>query len=198
MFLFFTVIGALVLMTLFIGVITTAMEEAQSNQKKEKEEEELEKATIEAYGYDSATVEKYRKVFNIIDEDESGLIDEDEMRSALQFIGQEEESLEDIYNIIGNEDKNEISFPQFLGMLKELKRRETESMELDGSVEETNSGDEVVDSKDVDSIVEDGENDEKSIEMTSVTINNPMIKSIETTSVTINNPITEDDEDMKK
>eukprot|EP00943_MAST-04B_sp_MAST-4B-sp1_P004975 g4975.t1 len=198
MFLFFTVIGALVLMTLFIGVITTAMEEAQSNQKKEKEEEELEKATIEAYGYDSATVEKYRKVFNIIDEDGSGLIDEDEMRSALQFIGQEEESLEDIYNIIGNEDKNEISFPQFLGMLKELKRRETESMELDGSVEETNSGDEVVDSKDVDSIVEDGENDEKSIEMTSVTINNPMIKSIETTSVTINNPITEDDEDMKK
>ncbi len=179
LFLFFTVIGALVLMTLFIGVITTAMEEAQSNQKKEKEEENLEKEIIEAYGYDSATVDKYRKVFDIIDEDDSGMIDEDEMRTALQYIGQQEESLDDIYNLIGNEDKNEISFPQFLGMLKELKKRETESMEFDGSIEGSDSGDEVVDSKNVDPVVEDGGNDEKSIEMTSVTINNPIAEDIE-------------------
>merc|ERR1711988_1278350 len=48
-FSFFTVIGALVLMTLFIGVITTAMEEAQSEQKKEKEKEEAEKSVIDEY-----------------------------------------------------------------------------------------------------------------------------------------------------
>ena len=82
LFLFFTVVGALVLMTLFIGVITTAMEEAQSNQKKETDAENAEAAIIEAYGYEADTVEKYRKVFKIIDEDGSGMIDEDEMRAS--------------------------------------------------------------------------------------------------------------------
>ena len=113
LFLFFTVVGALVLMTLFIGVITTAMEEAQSNQKKETDAENAEAAIIEAYGYEADTVEKYRKAFKIIDEDGSGMIDEDEMRQALQHIGQEDASLDDIYKIIGNDDKNEISFTNF-------------------------------------------------------------------------------------
>ena len=122
LFLFFTVVGALVLMTLFIGVITTAMEEAQSNQKKEKDAENAEAAIIEAYGYEADTVEKYRKVFKIIDEDGSGMIDEDEMRQALNHIGQEDVALDEIYKIIGNDDKNEISFTQFLGMLRELKK----------------------------------------------------------------------------
>ena len=178
-FLFFTVIGALVLMTLFIGVITTAMEEAQSEQKKEKEKEEAEKSVIDEYKKVMAggTIDKYKQVFDIIDEDKSGAIDEDEMRRALHYIGQDEQSLDEIYKLIGNEDKNELSFPQFLGMMSQLKQRESEGLlkgVSDGNDDNNDVGDEVVDSKNP--VVEgrSSPDDEKSIEMTSITIENPM------------------------
>ena len=64
LFLFFTVVGALVLMTLFIGVITTAMEEAQSNRRK-KRIENAEAAIIEAYGYEADTVENTEKYLKL-------------------------------------------------------------------------------------------------------------------------------------
>ena len=178
-FFFFTVIGALVLMTLFIGVITTAMEEAQSEQKKEKEKEEAEKSVIDEYKKVMAgrTIDKYKQVFDIIDEDKSGTIYEDEMRRALHYIGQDEQSLDEIYKLIGNEDKNELSFPQFLGMMSQLKQRESEGLlggVSDGNDDNNDVGDEVVDSKNP--VVEgrSSPDDEKSIEMTSITIENPM------------------------
>jgi hypothetical protein len=186
-FFFFTVIGALVLMTLFIGVITTAMEEAQSEQKKEIEKEEAEKSIIDEYKKIMAggTIDKYKQVFEIIDEDKSGTIDEDEMRRALHYIGQDEQSLDEIYKLIGNEDKNELSFPQFLGMMSQLKQRESEGLlkgVSDGNDDNNDVGDEVVDSKNP--VVEgrSSPDDEKSIEMTS-------IESIAMTSITIENPM---------
>ena len=50
------------------------------------------------------------------------------MRRALHYIGQDEQSLDEIYKLIGNEDKNELSFPQFLGMMSQLKQRESEGL----------------------------------------------------------------------
>jgi len=123
------------------------------------------------------TIDKYKQVFEIIDEDKSGTIDEDEMRRALHYIGQDEQSLDEIYKLIGNEDKNELSFPQFLGMMSQLKQRESEALlggVSDGNDDNNDVGDEVVDSKNP--VVEgrSSPDDEKSIEMTSITIENPM------------------------
>ena len=131
------------------------------------------------------TIDKYKQVFEIIDEDKSGTIDEDEMRRALHYIGQDEQSLDEIYKLIGNEDKNELSFPQFLGMMSQLKQRESEGLlkgVSDGNDDNNDVGDEVVDSKNP--VVEgrSSPDDEKSIEMTS-------IESIAMTSITIENPM---------
>ena len=72
-------------MTLFVGVITTAMEEAQSNQKLKKIEESEEAEQIAKLGISSDTIWKYRQIFNLMDEDRSGSIDYDELQTSLDY-----------------------------------------------------------------------------------------------------------------
>ena len=90
----------------------------------------------------------------------------------MHHIGQDDVALDEIYKIIGNDDKNEISFIQFLGMLRELKKRDT-SIELDGadgSHEEDDSIEKAQEAGNQGSKEDDST--EKSVEMTSVTIEN--------------------------
>ena len=82
-FIFFTILGALVLMTLFIGVITTSMEEAQQGQKQEKDDEEAVEKAILSMGLGPEIVAHYKVVFNLLDVDGSGGIDEDELKQGL-------------------------------------------------------------------------------------------------------------------
>ena len=85
-FLVFIMIGALVLLTLFVGVVTTSMEEATSNMKEAQEIEEEVQRVAQEEGLDEKQVEMYRTVFGILDLDGGGSIEEDELKVGLSAI----------------------------------------------------------------------------------------------------------------
>lgn len=125
-FIFFTILGALVLMTLFIGVITTSMEEAQQAQKASKEDEEAVEAAILSMGLGPEIVAHYKTVFNLLDTDGSGGIDEDELKSGLEKIGirPTEEQLEDMYVTMNNDGSDDITYVQFMKLMCSLKEKD--------------------------------------------------------------------------
>ena len=87
-FIVFVIIGALVLLSLFIGTITTAMEEATMEQCAEKELNHKIEQYMDEKALDKGTVDKYRAVFGMLDLDGGGTIDEDELYTALTSVGQ--------------------------------------------------------------------------------------------------------------
>ena len=70
----FIFIGALVLLTLFIGVVTTGMEEATEDHKLEKDLEDKIEDVRERMGLDAGVIDKYRRAFALIDLDSGGAI----------------------------------------------------------------------------------------------------------------------------
>jgi len=87
-FFVFTVIGALVLMTLFIGVVTTSMEEAQSKQEEDKKREDEAQKVKDEENIPGKTMAMYRVVFDQLDVDCGGTVEEDELRLGLMAINQ--------------------------------------------------------------------------------------------------------------
>merc|ERR1740127_295137 len=73
----FIIIGALVLLTLFIGVVTTSMEEATEKQKEEEEVEGRVKQFAEKEGLSVDAISRYRTVFAMLDLDGGGTIEEE-------------------------------------------------------------------------------------------------------------------------
>jgi hypothetical protein len=86
-FIVFVIIGALVLLSLFIGTITTAMEEATMEQCAEKELNHKIEQYMDEKALDKGTVDKYRAVFGMLDLDGGGTINEDELYTALTSVG---------------------------------------------------------------------------------------------------------------
>ena len=86
-FVIFTLLGALVLLTLFIGVICTSMEEATEARAAEDELEDRIKDFANGSGLSEHTIENYRRVFHMLDVDNGGTIEEDELRAGLKSIG---------------------------------------------------------------------------------------------------------------
>ena len=86
-FVIFVIIGGLVLLTLFIGVVSTSMDEAQQGQKAEMEMEAKVKELTAEKNIDPDLIIVYRKIFNMLDLDGGGTIEEDELRVGLESIG---------------------------------------------------------------------------------------------------------------
>ena len=125
----FTILGAQVLLTLFIGVITTSMEEAQEQQKQERMNEADVKEAALSMGLSDKAVEHYRYVFDLLDTDKSGGIDEDELKSGLAQIGFTditEEKLAEMYLLMENDDEDDISYVQFMKLMCKLKKKDLE------------------------------------------------------------------------
>jgi hypothetical protein len=86
-FLIFEVLGALTLMTLFIGVITTSMEKAQTdNDKQRKITEAVHKVMAVADVNVVKMVRVYRLAFDLINTDHGDTVGLDELRDALKVI----------------------------------------------------------------------------------------------------------------
>jgi voltage-gated sodium channel len=86
-FLIFIVIGAQILLTLFIGVVTTSMEEAQAKETRENKVERQLLSLKSSLDLTSVQVRMFRDVFNMLDLDGGGLIEEDEVQIGLKAIG---------------------------------------------------------------------------------------------------------------
>ena len=88
-FLIFVLLGGLVLLTLFIGVVTTSMEEATDKAKKEKEVDDKIVAFAIKEKIDQQLVMNLKKVFTKLDLDGGGTIEEEELKIGLKAIGKE-------------------------------------------------------------------------------------------------------------
>eukprot|EP00937_MAST-01D_sp_MAST-1D-sp2_P003360 g3360.t1 len=145
-FLVFVVIGALVMLTLFIGVVTTSMEESQDQQEREDKAAARVRAVAERCGISPAGLQIYRSVFDLMDVVGAGTVEAKDVFDALRSAdynvdsGQTDaagmtpkEVVDDILERVcvrplaqDEEDPNAhglaITFPKFCRAMEEIKR----------------------------------------------------------------------------
>jgi len=99
-FAIFVVIGAWIIFTLFIGVVSTSMDAAQKDQNKAMEIQKRLKEIVQKEGIKDTQVALYLKVFNMLDIDGGGSIEDEELAIGLKKAGLGNETLQSVSQII--------------------------------------------------------------------------------------------------
>jgi len=122
-FVFFTLVGGLVLLTLFIGVVSMGMDEAEKEQKEEsKVNTRVEKiALVEGLGDDEVAL--YREVFRVIDFTQSSKIGKDELNFGMKVANMklDEEEFSSLFAKVDKDKSAAIDFAEFLEFMFDLK-----------------------------------------------------------------------------
>ena len=128
-FIFFTLVGALVLLTLFIGVVTTSMDEAQEQQNEEKEIQENIKRIQKEEGLTDEEIETFLKVFAMLDLDGGGTIEEEELRVGLQSVGKNptDEEMQQMMHDVDEDDSGEIDPAEFVQFMVNMRKKDKEA-----------------------------------------------------------------------
>ena len=135
-FLIFIIIGALVLLTLFVGVVTTSMEEATQDMKDAQEVDEKVAVIQEKEHIPLESLEMYRAVFGILDLDGGGTIEAEELSIGLKSVGYqlEEAEISEMLKEVDESGDGEVDFAEFLQfMLMMKKRNQADKAEEDGA-----------------------------------------------------------------
>jgi voltage-gated sodium channel len=128
-FCFFIVVGSFVLLTLFVGVVTTSMEEASKIQSLERAMEDRAQAICNANHIGHKEMGIYRRVFGMLDLDGSGTIESTELRIGLGCLGihpTEEELAGWIIEVDMNSD-GVIDVVEFVTFMIAMKTRKMEA-----------------------------------------------------------------------
>ena len=135
-FCIFTVIGALVLMTLFIGVVTTSMEEASADQQEKAEVMQRVREFQVEHGLDNEQITLYETVFMMLDLDGGGSIEEEELRIGLQSIGKNpsDNELKEMMLSVDDSGDGEIDLAEFVEFMFNLKHNKEGSGDVDEAV----------------------------------------------------------------
>jgi len=119
-FILFIIVGSLIILTLFIGVVTTSMEEAADKQNEERDIELRVKQYMKENKIPSKIVEKYREVFHFIDIDEGGTVDLEELHICLRTAGIEGIDISKIKKLMDQVDADNsgsVDFAEFLAFM---------------------------------------------------------------------------------
>lgn len=126
-FAMFILVGALVLLTLFIGVVTTAMEEATENANTAMEVDARAAELAVKQGWHERTMDLYRRVFAMLDIDNSHSIQEDELIIGLTSIGKETAiDFRRLWDSVDIDNSGEIDFAEFLQFMANLVAEDVE------------------------------------------------------------------------
>ena len=144
-FMLVTVINALILLNLFIGVISTSMEEATQEMEKEALVDQKVANMVKKVNLTPQTVHLYRQVFEMLDQDASGQITVDELKDGLDATGLTvtADMLFKTMEVIDTSGDAEIDFAEFLDFMhyvrdaKEYGRVATLKTVLQGSFEDS-------------------------------------------------------------
>ncbi|KAK1935184.1 Sodium channel protein type 10 subunit alpha [Phytophthora citrophthora] len=124
----FIVLGAMVLITLFIGVVTTSMEEA--TQEMEAEKELLRRVDVlrEQHGIEAKVCASYMQVFHMLDLDGSGSVEEAELRTGLAAIGKypSYEELKEMMDIVDEDGSGQIDIVEFVEFMIHVREKSTQ------------------------------------------------------------------------
>lgn len=116
-FVVFVLMGALVLLTLFIGVVATSMEEATEEQKAQAEVDRQAAKVSRENGLKFSTVCLYREVFAALDLNGGNVIDANELRLGLKASGRSdisEKQFSRLWKSVDKDNSGGIDFSEFL------------------------------------------------------------------------------------
>jgi voltage-gated sodium channel len=131
-FIAFIVLGAMVLITLFIGVVTTSMEEATQEMEEEKELLcRIEKLRI-SKGIEETVVNSYMQVFRMLDLDGSGSVEEAELRIGLAAIGKYPtyEELKEMLDVVDEDGSGQIDIVEFVEFMINVRAKSIEAKQM--------------------------------------------------------------------
>ncbi|GMF27458.1 unnamed protein product [Phytophthora fragariaefolia] len=133
----FIVLGAMVLITLFIGVVTTSMEEATQEMEAEKELLRRVEALREQHGIDNKVVASYMQVFRMLDLDGSGSVEEAELRTGLAAIGKYPtyEELKEMMDIVDEDGSGQIDIVEFVEFMIHVREKSNQQQAARRAVE---------------------------------------------------------------
>lgn len=122
-FIFFILVGGLVLLTLFIGVVSMGMDEAEAEQKELKKINDRVFKIQEVEALTDEEVELYRDVFHIIDFTNSNKIGKDELQFGfvVSDVEMTEDEFETLFMRVDKDKSNAIDFAEFLEFMFDLK-----------------------------------------------------------------------------
>ncbi len=123
-FIVFVLIASFTLLMLFVGVICTAMDESQTEQKAEAAREARMRELAGEHALEEGEIVKMRHAFTLLDLDGSGQISEDELREGLRIAGMTIADAE-VKKIMSQIDENasgyidEVEFVSFLVIMRD-------------------------------------------------------------------------------
>ncbi|TMW66115.1 hypothetical protein Poli38472_003880 [Pythium oligandrum] len=123
----FIVLGAMVLITLFIGVVTTSMEEATQEMEAEKAMlRRIEDLRIRK-NVEQAVVSSYMQVFRMLDLDGSGSVEEAELRIGLAAIGKypSYDELKEMMDVVDEDGSGQIDIVEFVEFMIHVREKST-------------------------------------------------------------------------
>ncbi|KAI9998837.1 hypothetical protein PInf_003428 [Phytophthora infestans] len=124
-FFVFIVLGGMVLITLFIGVVTTSMEEATQEMEAEKELVRRVEALRSQHDIDAKVVASYMQVFRMLDLDGSGSVEEAELRTGLAAIGKYPtyEELKEMMDVVDEDGSGQIDIVEFVEFMIHVREK---------------------------------------------------------------------------
>lgn len=131
-FVTFIVLSALVMLSLFIGVVTNSMQEATLKMKFEAEVAGRVELLRQRYDFDEDTIASWKTAFTKCDVDDSGSIDFDELEKIFKLLGvpvTEEELLHKMSKADKSGD-NEVDFAEFCELLLAFQEEHAETERL--------------------------------------------------------------------
>ncbi len=86
-FVLFVIVGSQVILTLFIGVVTTSMDQVSEAQKAKIKLEDRVARVAEKYELAQWQIDNFRECFDLLDLDKGGTIEEEELKIGLAIVG---------------------------------------------------------------------------------------------------------------
>lgn len=122
-YILFTLIGGLVLMTLFIGVVTMSMEEASQDQKDRDAVMDRAQRICEASNIPKEIFLLYEEIFNTIDYDGGGSIDEEELAIGFIAIGDvfSKAEIREMVARVDDDNSGELDLAEFIEFMTVFK-----------------------------------------------------------------------------
>jgi voltage-gated sodium channel len=123
-FIIFILLGALVLLTLFIGVVATSMEEAADEQKQTESVDGRVAEIAKDYKLSSGAILLYREVFDALDMNGGGMIDQNEMKLGMKAAGRmdiTDKQFGKLWKQVDKDGSGGIDFAEFLAFMMSLR-----------------------------------------------------------------------------
>ncbi|CAM9197022.1 unnamed protein product, partial [Heterosigma akashiwo] len=123
-FVVFAVIGSLILVTLFLGVVTTSMEQAAMRERMEADLKEEIKAASDKYRITAFGIRLLYNAYKLLDEDEGGYLEYEELRPMLSAVSPDftEKVFRAIFAKVDVDRSGEIDFAEFIQLCTLIKQ----------------------------------------------------------------------------